>query len=107
MRLRFIGTGFSSLHTRRRPHNVIAPGAEWKPKITVNQPASFNWFHPHLHGNTARQAHLGIAGLMVVTDGKDAARGLPEDYGIDDIPLVLQDRRVIEGTGFISLTLWT
>ena len=79
------------------PHNVIAPGAEWKPKITVNQPASFNWFHPHLHGNTARQAHLGVAGLMVVTDGKDAARGLPEDYGIDDIPLVLQDRRVIEG----------
>ncbi|MBQ0707614.1 MULTISPECIES: multicopper oxidase CueO [unclassified Ochrobactrum] len=80
------------------PHNVIAPGAEWKPKITVNQPASFNWFHPHLHGNTARQAHLGIAGLMVVTDGKDAVRGLPEDYGIDDFPLVFQDRRVIEGS---------
>ena len=79
------------------PHNVIAPGAVWRPKITVDQPASFNWFHPHLHGNTARQAHMGIAGLMIVTDGKDAARGLPEDYGVDDIPLVLQDRRVIEG----------
>ncbi|WP_454623161.1 multicopper oxidase CueO [Brucella anthropi] len=79
------------------PHNLIEAGAEWKPKVTVNQPASFNWFHPHLHGNTARQAHMGIAGLMVVTDGKDAERGLPEDYGVDDIPLVLQDRRVIEG----------
>lgn len=79
------------------PHNLIAGGGEWKPKVTVNQPDSFNWFHPHLHGNTARQAHMGIAGLMVVTDGKDAERGLPEDYGVDDIPLVLQDRRVIEG----------
>lgn len=79
------------------PHNLIEAGAEWKPKVTVNQPASFNWYHPHLHGNTARQAHMGIAGLMVVTDGKDAERGLPEDYGVDDIPLVLQDRRVIEG----------
>lgn len=79
------------------PHNLIAAGAAWKPKVTVNQPASFNWFHPHLHGNTARQAHMGIAGLMVVTDGRDAERGLPEDYGVDDIPLVLQDRRVIEG----------
>ncbi|MEL4373690.1 multicopper oxidase CueO [Brucella cytisi] len=79
------------------PHNLIASGAEWKLKVTVNQPASFNWFHPHLHGNTARQAHMGIAGFMVVTDGKDAERGLPEDYGVDDIPLVLQDRRVIEG----------
>lgn len=79
------------------PHNLIAAGTEWNPKITVNQPASFNWFHPHLHGNTARQAHMGIAGLMVVTDGRDSERGLPQDYGVDDIPLVLQDRRVIEG----------
>ncbi len=79
------------------PHNLIAAGGEWKPKVTVNQPVSFNWFHPHLHGNTARQAHLGIAGLMVVTDGRDAERGLPEDYGVDDIPLVLQDRRLVEG----------
>ncbi|MEN5297815.1 multicopper oxidase CueO [Brucella sp. TWI559] len=79
------------------PHNVIAAGTRWEPKITVNQPASFNWFHPHLHGDTARQAHMGIAGLMIVSDGKDGERGLPETYGVDDIPLVLQDRRVIDG----------
>lgn len=79
------------------PHNVIAAGKSWEPKVTVNQPASFNWFHPHLHGDTARQAHMGIAGLMIVSDGKDSERGLPETYGVDDLPLVLQDRRVIEG----------
>lgn len=79
------------------PHNVIAAGGSWQPKVQVNQPASFNWFHPHLHGHTARQAHLGIAGLMIVRDGRDGERGLPDNYGVDDIPLVLQDRRVIAG----------
>lgn len=79
------------------PHNLVPAGSRWEPTVTVNQPASFNWFHPHLHGSTARQAHMGIAGLMIVSDGKDAERGLPEIYGVDDIPLVLQDRRVIEG----------
>ncbi|AIJ55942.1 hypothetical protein C086_02205 [Brucella abortus F6/05-3] len=88
---------FVPSHLDGGPHNVIAPGAKWEPKVAVNQPASFNWFHPHLHGHTARQAHMGIAGLMIVRDGKDAERGLPETYGVDDLPLVLQDRRVIEG----------
>lgn len=77
-------------------------------EVTVNQPVSFNWFHPHLHGNTARQAHKWVLlALMVVTDGKDAERGLPEDYGADDIPLVLQDRRVIEGDMSINWISWS
>ncbi len=79
------------------PHNVIAPGAIWQPVIAINQPASFNWFHPHVHGETARQAHLGLAGLLAVTDGGDRERGLPSRHGIDDLPLILQDRRVLDG----------
>jgi len=79
------------------PHNVIKAGETWSPEVAIDQPPSFNWFHPHLHGNTARQAHMGLAGLLVVTDGGDGERGLPQAYGIDDLPLVLQDRRVIEG----------
>lgn len=79
------------------PHNAIAAGGKWEPEVTVGQPVSLNWYHPHPHGHTARQTHMGIAGLMIVTDGKDAERGLPDRYGVDDIPLVLQDRRVIEG----------
>lgn len=79
------------------PFNTIAPGATWAPEVAVKQPPSFNWFHPHPHGDTARQAHLGIAGALIVADGRDRERGLPDTYGIDDLPLVLQDRRVIEG----------
>lgn len=79
------------------PFNVIAPGGRWAPVVTVAQPPAFTWFHPHPHGDTARQAHLGLAGALIVTDGRDRDRGLPDTHGVDDLPLVLQDRRVLDG----------
>ena len=42
---------------------------------------------------TARQVMYGLAGVLHVTDGRDDARGLPSNYGIDDLTLVLQDRQ--------------
>ena len=75
------------------PHNTIKPGAVWSPEITIKQPAATTWFHPHPHGNTARQVYLGLAGMMIVSDGADRDRGLPATYGVDDLPIVLQDKR--------------
>ena len=75
------------------PHNTIAPSAVWTPEITVKQAPATTWFHPHLHGSTARQVYGGLAGMMIVTDGADSDRGLPVGYGIDDLPIVLQDKR--------------
>jgi FtsP/CotA-like multicopper oxidase with cupredoxin domain len=75
------------------PHNTIAPGATWTPEIAIRQPPATTWFHPHPHGHTARQVHGGLAGLMIVSDGGDQDRGLPGAYGVDDLPLVLQDKR--------------
>jgi FtsP/CotA-like multicopper oxidase with cupredoxin domain len=48
------------------PHNTIKPGAVWSPEITIKQPAATTWFHPHPHGNTARQVYSGLAGMMIV-----------------------------------------
>jgi len=79
------------------PHNIIENGSDWNVAVHINQPSSFNWFHPHLHQHTAQQAHMGLSGLMIIDDGKDRERGLPVRYGRDDLPLVLQDRRVIDG----------
>ena len=75
------------------PHNTIEPGGVWTPELKINQPAATHWFHPHPHGNTAKQVYGGLAGMMIVSDGGDSDRGLPETYGVDDIPLVLQDKR--------------
>ena len=75
------------------PHNTIKPGGVWTPELKINQPAATHWFHPHPHGNTAKQVYSGLAGMMIVSDGGDRDRGLPDTYGVDDIPLVLQDKR--------------
>jgi cuproxidase len=75
------------------PHNTIRPGAVWAPEIRVSQPPATTWFHPHPHGSTARQVYSGLAGMMIVSDGADGDRGLPAAHGVDDLPLILQDKR--------------
>lgn len=74
------------------PHNAIAPGATWKLTLPVDQPETTAWFHPHPHGDTARQVYSGLAGMLIIEDGTGAGLGLPRSYGIDDLPLLLQDR---------------
>ncbi|WP_217809839.1 multicopper oxidase family protein [Micromonospora sp. NBS 11-29] len=73
------------------PHQPIEPGATWLPQWTVRQPAATLWYHPHAHGSTAMHVYRGLAGLLVVDDPNGPE--LPGRYGIDDIPLILQDRR--------------
>lgn len=80
-------------HVDGGPHNTIKPGGVWTPELPVKQPPATTWFHPHPHGNTARQVYGGLAGMTIVSDGGDRDRGLPESYGLDDLPIVLQDKR--------------
>ena len=74
------------------PHNVIQPGQSWTAKLAIDQPETTAWFHPHPHGATATQVYSGLAGLLLIEDGTSEHLGLPSAYGIDDLPLVLQDR---------------
>lgn len=73
------------------PHQPVAPGAAWNPAWTVNQPAATLWYHPHPHGETERQVGMGLAGMVIVRDDAEAALPLPRDYGVDDIPVIVQD----------------
>lgn len=72
------------------PHQAIAPGATWTPHWTVNQDAATAWYHPHPHGKTALHVYRGIAGLFLIDD--DGNLPLPSRYGVDDIPLIVQDK---------------
>ncbi|MCM0677416.1 multicopper oxidase domain-containing protein [Micromonospora phytophila] len=74
------------------PHQTIRPGATWSPTWTVNQPAATLWYHPHPHGETEEQVLRGLAGLFLVDDDREAALPLPRRYGVDDIPVIVQDR---------------
>lgn len=75
------------------PHLPIRPGQRWTPDLNIAQQPATAWYHSHIHGRTAEQVYSGLAGVIHVTDGRDADRGLPVDYGVDDLTLVLQDRR--------------
>ncbi|RJQ71677.1 copper oxidase [Pseudonocardiaceae bacterium YIM PH 21723] len=73
------------------PHQLILPGETWTPQWTVDQPASTCWYHPHPHGSTAMHVHKGLAGLLLVDE--PGGPELPDRYGENDIPLILQDKR--------------
>jgi FtsP/CotA-like multicopper oxidase with cupredoxin domain len=73
-------------------HQIITAGSQWSAIYTVNQRASTNWYHPHLMGKTAEHVYKGLAGLIIVEDSEINTLDLPKTYGVDDIPLILQDR---------------
>jgi blue copper oxidase len=75
------------------PYTVIKPGKTWQPTLGIEQPAATCWFHPHFYPTTAELVIKGLAGLFVIDDDESDALGLPSQWGVDDIPLILQDRR--------------
>ena len=74
------------------PHQKIGPGESWTASFQVDQQAAPLWYHPHPHGNTGRHVYRGVTGLMWIDDDNSDALDLPKTYGVDDIPLVIQDR---------------
>ena len=74
------------------PHQKIQPGTSWTASFEVHQQAAPLWYHPHPHGTTGRHVYKGIAGFMWIDDENSEALDLPRTYGVDDIPLVIQDR---------------
>jgi blue copper oxidase len=84
------------------PHQVIPPGKRWQTELSIDQQAATLWFHPHYYPRTAQEVIKGLAGLLIV-DGDEAARlPLPSQWGIDDIPLIIQDRRFTSGGQFFD-----
>ena len=74
------------------PHQLIRPGARWSPSFEVRQRASLYWYHSHLHRGTGPQVYTGLAAPIYVRDDEEDALNLPSEYGVDDIPLIVQDR---------------
>ncbi|MCL9672927.1 multicopper oxidase CueO [Citrobacter sp. MNAZ 1397] len=75
------------------PQGVIKPGDSRTVSFTPDQPASTCWFHPHQHGKTGHQVAMGLAGLLLIEDENSRKLRLPQQWGIDDIPVIMQDKR--------------
>jgi len=81
------------------PHQIINPGTTWSPEFKVLENAATMWFHAHMLGQTAQQVWQGIAGMVIVDDDNSDGLNLPSTYGVDDIPVILQDRLFDEHAG--------
>ena len=74
------------------PHQPIKPGDSWLSEFKIIQNASTLWYHSHQLHQTGRQVWQGLAGLFIIDDDESLKSGLPNEYGVDDIPVVIQDR---------------
>jgi FtsP/CotA-like multicopper oxidase with cupredoxin domain len=74
------------------PHQEIEPGATWRPRWEIDQPGATLWYHPHPHGRTEEHVYRGLAGMFILDDADTASAGLPQTYGVDDIPVIVQDK---------------
>lgn len=77
-------------------HAPVYPGESKQIDFTLDQPAATTWLHAHPCPSTAEQVWHGLAAMVIVRDQHEASLPLPRTYGVDDIPLVLQDRRFHE-----------
>ncbi len=74
------------------PQLEMAPGDLWQPSLSIVQPAATCWYHSHTHGKTGDQVYRGLAGMIIIDDDDADSMDLPRRYGIDDLPVIIQDR---------------
>ncbi len=75
------------------PHQEIKKNTTWSPSFQIRDQAATMWYHPHLHHHTMEHVAKGLAGFIIIKDAADPFRELlPHRYGVDDLPIVLQDK---------------
>ena len=75
------------------PNQVIDTNTTWSPSFVIDQVASTLWFHPHVLHKTGEQVYKGLAGLFYIEDEFSDSLNIPKEYGINDIPIIVQDKR--------------
>ena len=73
-------------------YQVIKPRTTWEPFWTIQNEAATLWYHAHYMGRTGEQVYRGLAGMIIVDDDNSDSLRLPHRYGVDDIPVVVQDK---------------
>jgi blue copper oxidase len=75
------------------PQGIIKAGGKRSVTFTPEQRAATCWFHPHQHGKTGHQVAMGLAGLVLIEDDESRLLRLPKQWGIDDVPVIVQDKK--------------
>ncbi|WP_418889020.1 multicopper oxidase domain-containing protein [Pasteurella testudinis] len=67
------------------------PSTSWAPIVPITQPAATCWYHADTLAHSAYQVYRGLVGMWWIDDTESRKAKLPNKYGINDIPLILQD----------------
>jgi FtsP/CotA-like multicopper oxidase with cupredoxin domain len=88
------------------PIDAVGPGQSYDYDFTLRNRAATYWYHPHPHGRTGPQAYRGLAGLLIVEDEAEArlSQALDLEFGVSDVPLVIQDKRFDDRGQLVYLT---
>ncbi|TFV84390.1 copper oxidase [Microbacterium sp. dk485] len=86
------------------PHQVIDPSQTWSPSWTIDQEPTTLWYHPHVHGETEEHVEMGLAGMFLLEPPDPGRFGLPHSYGVDDIPVIVQDKQFTDAGQFTLST---
>ncbi|PHM71743.1 cell division protein FtsP [Xenorhabdus sp. KJ12.1] len=73
---------------------LIPAHGNWSPVIPIDQPAATCWYHANTPHRMAEQVYAGLAGMWLVEDENTHRLPLPRHYGVDDFPVILQDKRL-------------
>jgi suppressor of ftsI len=94
---------------------MMSPGVDWAPVVPIRQPAATCWYHANTPNRMAPHVYNGLAGMWLIEDEVSKSLPVPNHYGVDDFPLIIQDKRLDnfgapeydppENGGFIGDTL--
>lgn len=75
-------------------HRYLETGSSWSPMISIDQAACTACYHADTMLNSALQLYRGLVGLWLIEDDASRRAALPNRYGVNDIPLILQDQQI-------------
>lgn len=73
-------------------HQAFDPGESWHPEFEVKNNEGVYLYHTHHMHRTAEEAYYGLAGGVVVFDPEMADLQIPRTLGVDDFPVIVQDK---------------
>ncbi len=83
----------SSAETLGGVAHILQPNQGWSPIVPIEQSAGFCYYQACTLGNSAYQNYRGLVGLWLVEDDESLKAKIPHNYGVNDIPLILQDHQ--------------
>jgi suppressor of ftsI len=73
---------------------MMSPNADWAPVLPIRQSAATLWYQANTPNHMAKQVYNGLAGMWLVEDEVSKNLPIPNHYGVDDFPVIIQDKRL-------------